>query len=71
MEMAMELEHAFQQSGFLVAFQLLVVGTLLAPGVIGGSALYHWFVRTAASYVVSFGPLVLLVYVLYKVSHLG
>ena len=67
----MELEHAFQQSGFLVAFQLLVVGSLLAPGVIGGSALYHWFVRAAASYVVSFGPMGILIYALYKVSQLS
>ncbi len=67
----MEFEHAFQQSGFLVAFQLLVVGSLLAPGVIGGSTLYHWFVRKTASYVVTFGPMALLVYILYKVSHLA
>ncbi len=67
----MELEHAFQQSGFLVAFQLLVVGSLMVPGALGGSALYHRFVRTVASYVVSFGPMALLVYVLYKVSHLS
>ncbi len=67
----MELEHAFQQSGFLVAFQLLVVGSLLVPGVMGGSALYYRFVRAAASYIVSFGPMALLVYALYKVSHLS
>ena len=67
----MELEHAFQQSEFLAAFQLTVVGSLLAPGILGGSALYHWLIRTAASYVVSFGPMALLIYVLYKVSHLS
>ncbi len=67
----MELEYAFQQSGFLVAFQVLVVGSLLAPGILGGSALYHWFIRTVASYVVSFGPMALLIYILYKVSHLS
>ena len=67
----MELEHAFQQSGFLVAFQLMVVASLLAPGVIGGTAVYHRFVRSIASAVVSFGPMALLVYVLYKVSHMS
>ena len=67
----MELEHAFQQSGYLVAIQLMIVGSLLAPGVLGGSALYYRFVRTMTSYVVSFGPVALLVYVLYKVAHLS
>jgi len=67
----MEFEHVFQQSGFLVALQLLIVTSLFAPGVLGGSALYHRFIRTAASFVVSFGPVAILVYVLYKVSHLS
>jgi len=67
----MEFEHAFQQSGFLVALQLLIVGGLVAPGVLAGEALYHRFVRALASTVVTFGPMVVLVYVLYKVSQLG
>lgn len=67
----MELEHAFQQSGFLVALQLMILGSFIAPGVLGGSAVYHRFVKAAASNVVSFGPVALLVYVLYKVSHLS
>ncbi len=67
----MEFEHVFQQSGFLVALQLLILTTLFAPGVMGGSALYHRFIRAATSFVVSFGPFSLLVYVLYKVSHLS
>jgi len=67
----MELEHLFQQSGFLVALQLLIVTSLFAPGVLGGSALYHRFIRTAATFVVSFGPVAILVYVLYKVTHLS
>ncbi len=66
----MELEHAFQQSGFLAALQILIAGSLLAPGVFGNSALYHRFVRAVVVYVVSFGPMALLVYVLYRVSHL-
>jgi hypothetical protein len=67
----MELEHAFQQSGFLVAFQVLVIGSLIAPAAMGGTAVLHRFVRTVASYVVSFGPMAILIYVLYKVSHLS
>jgi hypothetical protein len=66
----MELEHVFQQSGFIVAMQVFIAGSLLAPGVLGGSALYHRFVSAAATYVVSFGPMALLVYMLYRVSHL-
>jgi hypothetical protein len=66
----MELEHAFQQSGFLMALQIFIAGSLLAPGVLGNSALYQRCVRAVAIYVVSFGPMVLLVYVLYRVSHL-
>jgi hypothetical protein len=67
----MELEHAFQQSGFLVALQLLIAGSLLAPGVLGRSDMYRMFVATVASHVVSFGPVALLVYVLYRVSLLS
>jgi uncharacterized membrane protein len=67
----MEFEHVFQQSGFLVALQLLIATSLFAPGVLGGSVLYHRFIRTATSFIVSFGPVALLVYVLYKVSHLS
>jgi len=67
----MDWEHAFQQSGFLVAFQVMALSSLIAPGVMGGSELYHRFVRAVASYVVSVGPFALLAYVLYKVSHLS
>jgi hypothetical protein len=67
----MDFEHVFQQSGFLVAFQLFVVASLLAPGVMGWTALYQRFIRSAASSVVSFGPVGLLIYVLYKVSQLS
>ncbi len=66
----MELEHAFQQSGFLAALQILIAGSLLMPGMFGNSVLYQRFARTIATYVVSFGPMALLVYVLYRVSHL-
>lgn len=67
----MEFEHIFQESGFLVALQLLIAISFFAPGVLGGSALYHRFIRATTSFVVSFGPVALLVYVLYKVSHLS
>ena len=66
----MELEHAFQQSGFVVALQLFVAGSLLAPGVMGRTDLYRRFASTLASSVVSFGPMGLLVYVLYRLSFL-
>jgi len=67
----MELEHAFQQSGFLVAVQIMVIGSALAPVAMGNATLYHKFVRDLASWVVSFGPLAVLVYVLYKVSRMS
>ncbi len=67
----MELEHTFQQSGFLVAFQMMVVGTLLAPGILGGVALYQRFAKALASYVISFGPMAILVYMLYKISQIS
>ncbi len=67
----MELEHAFQQSGFLVAFQVMVAGSLLAPVALGDMALYQKFVRVLVSHIISFGPMAILVYVLYKVSQLS
>jgi hypothetical protein len=66
----MELEHAFQQSGFMLALQIFIAGTLLTPGVLGGGDLYRRFVAAGASCVVSFGPMALLIYVLCQVSHL-
>jgi hypothetical protein len=68
--MTMELEHTFQQSGFLAALQILITGSLLAPGVFGNSVLYQRFAKAVATYVVSFGPMALLAYVLYRVSRL-
>ncbi len=67
----MEFEHAFQQSGFFVALQLMIVGSLLAPAVLGGTVLLQRFVRIAASSVVSFGPMAILLYMLYRVSQLS
>lgn len=67
----MELEHAFQQSGAFMALQLLFMSSLLIPGAVGRTDVYRAFVRTLTSYVVSFGPMALLVYVLYQVSRLS
>lgn len=67
----MDFEHAFQQSGFLVAFQIMVISSIVAPAAMGGEALLHKFIRTMASCVVSFGPMAILVYMLYKLSRLS
>jgi hypothetical protein len=67
----MELEHAFQQSGFLVAFQLMLVGSLVAPAAMGETTLYFRLARSLASFVVTFGPMAILVYMLFKVSQLS
>ncbi len=67
----MELEHAFQRSEFMVAWLLFIATAFAAPGVLGGDYLYQRFVGVMTSYVVSFGPMVLLVYVLYHVSLLN
>jgi|MudIll2142460700_1097286.scaffolds.fasta_scaffold190101_2 hypothetical protein len=67
----MELEHLFHTSGLFLALQLFFAGSLLVPGVMGRADLYHAFVRKLASAVVTFGPVGLLVYVLYEVSRLA
>ncbi len=67
----MELEHAFQQPGFITAVQLFIAGSLLAPRILGESDLYRRFVAAAASTVVSFGPMALLAYVLYRIAQLS
>lgn len=66
----MELEYLFQHSGSFMILQLMM-GSLLVPAAIGRTDLYRSFVRSAASYVVSFGPVALLVYVLFEVSRLS
>ncbi len=67
----MELEHAYQQSEFIAALQLLAAGSLLVPGALGRSDMFRAFVGSVTSYVVSFGPLAVLIYVLYRVSQLS
>jgi len=66
----MDFEHAFQQAGFISALQMMILGSLLAPGVMGRSDLYRAFAGRLASSVVTFGPMAMLVYVLYAVSKL-
>jgi hypothetical protein len=66
----MEFEHWFQQAGFVSALQMMVLGSLLAPGVMGRSDLYHVFAEKIASYVVTFGPPAMLAYILYKLTGL-
>jgi hypothetical protein len=66
----MELEYLYQHSGSFMMLQLMM-GSLLVPAAIGRSDLYRSFVRSASSYVVSFGPVAILVYVLFEVSRLS
>ncbi len=66
----MEFDHAFHQAGFVPAMQMMVVGSLLAPGIMGRSDLYLIFAGRVASLVVTFGPMGLLGYLLYAVSRL-
>jgi hypothetical protein len=66
----MELEYLFQHSGSFMILQLMM-GSLMVPAVIGRMDIYRSFVRNTTSYVVSFGPMGLLVYVLFEVSRLS
>ena len=66
----MELEHAFQQSNFFLMFQMMFLGSLLVPSMLGRMDLYNKVVRALTSNVVSFWPVAMLAYVLYQVSHL-
>jgi hypothetical protein len=64
----MDLEHLFQQSNFFLVLQLFFITSLLLPGMINRTDLYGKVVRSLALNVVSFGPLVILAYVLYEVT---
>lgn len=66
----MYFEHALQQSNSFLLFQMMFMGSLLIPGIIGRFDVYGKVARLLASNVVSFGPVAMLVYVLYQVSHL-
>lgn len=67
----MELEHVFQQTGVFLTFQFLFVSSLFIPCVLGRSDIYRALAGTMASLFVTFGPMTLLLYVLYEVSRLG
>lgn len=69
-EISMELEHLFQQSGSFMTLQLVLFSSLLVPGALGRVDLYHRTARSGASFVVSVGPMALLLYILYQVSQL-
>jgi hypothetical protein len=66
----MDFEHVFQQAGFFSAFQMIIFGSLIAPGIMGRSDLYRLFAGRAAALVVTYGPFSILLYVLYVVAHL-
>ena len=66
----MEFEHAFQQSNFFLMFQMMFLGSLLVPSMLGRMDLYNKVVKALTSNVVSFWPVAMLAYVLYQVSHL-
>jgi len=66
----MELEYIFSQTGAFTLFQFLFMSSLLIPSMLGRTDIFPAFVRTMASYVISFGPLALLAYVLHAVSKL-
>jgi hypothetical protein len=67
----MEFEHAYIQSNFFMIFQMLFMGSLIVPSIIGRIDLYGKVIRVLASNVISFGPVALLVYILYHVSLLN
>jgi len=66
----MELEHAFLQSNFFMLFQMMFLGSLMVPSMLGRLDIYGKAARTAASVVVTVGPVAILLYVLFEVSHL-
>jgi hypothetical protein len=67
----MEFEHLFHAAGFLVALKLMFVGSMLLPAAMDRPDLYHAAVRKLATVTVTFGPMGLLIYVLYQVSRLA
>jgi hypothetical protein len=67
----MELEHLFQQTTYFMVLQMIFSGTLYVAELMGRGELARSFVRQAASMVVTFGPMSLLVYILVEVSGLS
>ncbi len=66
----MELEHLFRLTNELLVMQAVLASVLL-PGLAGRADLYRSFVRNLASWVVTFGPVGLLIYVLCEVVRLS
>jgi len=66
-----DFEYMFQQSGFITAFQTLLLGLLMILCVAGKQERCRRAIEKATSSIVTFGPMALLVYVLYSVSHLS
>ena len=67
----MEFEHAFLSSNYFLMFQMMFMGSLLVPGILGRTDIYGKAVRAAATYTVSFGPVAILLYVLFEVAQLN
>ncbi len=67
----MDFEHAFQQAEFILAMQMMIVGLVLGVGVMGRIDFYRILIGKIASLVVTFGPMAVLLYVLYAVSRLS
>ncbi len=67
----MDFEHVFQQTGFLLALHIVIVVSVIGPGAMGRSDFYRIIVGKVASLVVTFGPMVMLLYILYIVSRLS
>jgi len=68
---AVDFEHMFQQSGFITAFQTLIFGSLMIIGVAGKDERFRRVIEKATSSMITFGPMAVLLYVLYSVSHLS
>lgn len=66
----MDLEHEFLQANFLLLFQMIFLGGLMAPGMLGREDLYGKAARSGATLVVTVGPVAILMYVLFEVSRL-
>jgi hypothetical protein len=67
----MEFEHALQQSNYYLMFQMMFMGSLLVPSLLGRTDIYGKAVQTAATLTVSFGPVAILLYVLFEVTRLN
>lgn len=66
----MELEHLFQQSNAFTAFQLLFVTSFLLPEMAGREDIYRSLIRSVTSSVVTFTPVGMLLFILYRVGQL-